>query len=614
MTEKRISYGKRTFGEIKEELIGFVRQFYPDLLKDFTDSSIGTLLLELNAAVVDNLGVNLDRAFQETQLQHAQQRRSVLNIAENMGLNIPGKRPSATVVDFTVTVPVKGDQPDTDYLPVILPNSQVQGNGNIFETEDIIDFNSKVSSLGDGNRAIEPNYDNNGIIISYNIVKREVVKNGSTNIYKKIIRAADVKEFYELVLPDDNVLDIESIILLEGTDYDGTPTDADFNNHEYRFYEVDYLAQQKVFVDDPNGETYDGDTNIKAGKWINITKKFIKEFSTNGSCVITFGGGDTETGDFLTSFQEVGVNNNLFLDSFLKNTALGEMLKADHTLFVKYRVGGGSISNVPANSITNVGNFTMQINGSRQDFNKAVRDSLTVNNPIAAIGGNDGLSVDQIKYLTKYNFSSQNRDTTINDYLFRVYSIPGRYGAPFRSNAFRENNKIVIPIISLNSSGKLLNSSNTILKENLAEYMSGYRMVNDYIEIRDGRIFNLACDAEIYINNDIENNIANNIINTIIEFFNVQNRTINEDVFIGELTKMLNDVDGVVNVISLKFYNKVGGDYSANPVTQDLLSEVTGEIKLVNNTIYSTKDGMFEIKYPERDIRVYLRKKNIIEE
>jgi hypothetical protein len=607
MGDKKISYNKRTFNEIREELNFFVQRYYPEILKDFTDSSIGSLLLDLNAAVSDNLGVNTDRAFQETQLRYAQQKDSILTIAENMGLNIPGLRPSVTVVDFTVRVPVKGDSPDESYLPTILPNSQVVGAGNVFETEDTIDFNSTVSTLGEENRSLTPVKDENGIIISYDVLKREVVKNGSTNIYKKIIRSGDIKEFYELVLPDTNVLEIESIILLDGVDYDGTPTESDFNNHEFRFYEVDYLAQQKVFIDSLDNNTT---TDIKAGQWFDITKKFIKEYTSTGKCVITFGSGDIETDPFLTAFNSVGVNNKAFLDGFLKNTALGEMLKPDNTLFVKYRVGGGSSSNIPANSLTSIGLFNMLINGSRQDWNTSVRQSLKVNNPIEAIGGNDGLNVEEIRYLTKYNFSSQNRDTTINDYLLQVYKMPGKYGSPFRVNAFRENNKVVIPILGINSSGKLTNSSNSILKENISEYLAGYRMVNDYVEIRDGKILNLACDIELFVNNDVENSLANNIITAVSDFFNVQNKKMDEDVFIGVLNKTINDIDGVVNIIDMKFYNKVGGDYSLNSVSQELVSEVTGEIQLVNNTIYSTQDGMFEIKFPEKDIRIYLRKSN----
>ena len=36
-------------------------------------------------------------------------------------------------------------------------------------------------------------------------------------------------------------------------------------------------------------------------------------------------------------------------------------------------------------------------------------------------------------------------------------------------------------------------------KNNIAEYLSFFRMVNDYVEVRDGRIFNLAFDFDLYI-------------------------------------------------------------------------------------------------------------------
>jgi len=56
-------------------------------------------------------------------------------------------------------------------------------------------------------------------------------------------------------------------------------------------------------------------------------------------------------------------------------------------------------------------------------------------------------------------------------------------------------------------------------------------------------------------------------------------------------------------------FNKVGGQYSKNTISQKILDISTGEINIINNTIYSEADSMFEIKYPERDIKVLLRKK-----
>ena len=83
----------------------------------------------------------------------------------------------------------------------------------------------------------------------------------------------------------------------------------------------------------------------------------------------------------------------------------------------------------------------------------------------------------------------------------------------------------------------------------------------------------------------------------------------NEDIFITPLIEAINNVACVVNVLSIKTYNKVGGQYSVNTVEQSLVSTTTGEIKLLNNTIYSTEDSMFEIRFPEKDIKVFLKKK-----
>jgi hypothetical protein len=606
-TTNVIQYGSRTFGEIRTDLIALIRQAYPEVLSDFTDSSVGAMLIDLNAGVANNLAINTDRAFQETQIEYAQQRASILNIAKNMGFNIPAKRPSVTVVDLTVNIPVLGDRPDTTYYPVLGVGAQIVGAGKVFETQDIIDWNSPVSNLGDPNRSIIPNLDSNGIIQNYSVTKREVVVNGSTNIFKRVINSSDVIPFFTITLPDSDVIEIQNVILVEGTNVSNPPL-SDFFKEENRFYEVDYLAQQRIFVEDTDSSSVN-ETGIKAARWLDITKKFVKEYTPNGYCKLTFGSGDSDVNAFRDGLLKEGVTNKGFLDNFLNNTALGERLKANYTLFVRYRTGGGSNSNVGARVLTQLGNYSLKVDGSRQDFNLAVQRSLKVTNPIPAIGGNDGLSVEQIRQLIKYNFSSQMRDVTLTDYLLQIYKMPGRFGSPFRANAFKENNKVVISILGLSDNGKLNNTSNTLLKENIAEYISQFRMINDYVEIKDGKIFNLAFEVEVYVENISDNTIANNIITLVRDFFDINDYQMNQDVFLGRLQRQILEANGVINVISIKVFNKVGGQYSNNVISQAFANTTTGEIQTINNTIYSTQDSMFEIKYPEKDIRVLLRKK-----
>jgi hypothetical protein len=609
-TTNVIQYGSRTFGQIRTDLISMIKQSYPEVLSDFTDSSVGAMLIDLNAGVTNNLSINTDRVFQETQLEYAQQKSSILNIAKNMGFNIPSRRPSVTVVDFTVTVPVLGNKPDSSYYPVLKKGAQVTGAGKTFETQDDIDWNSPLSNLGDPNRRIVPNLDTNGIPVNYLVTKREVVINGGTNIFKRNIRSSDIIPFFSLTLPDPDVIEIESVILLEGTNYSSNPDIGQFYDYNNRYYEVDYLAQQRVFVEDSASSGLNTNTDgLKAATWIDVTKKFIKEFTPKGYCKLTFGSGDSDVNAFQDGLLKEGVSNRYFLENFLNNTALGEKLKANYTLFVKYRTGGGVSSNIGSDVLTQLGSFDLKVTGSRQDYNQAVQRSLKTTNPIPAIGGNDGLGIEQIRQLIKYNFSSQNRDVTLTDYLLQVYKMPGKFGSPFRVNAFKENNKVVISILDIGSDGKLYNGSNSLLKGNISEYLSQFRMINDYIEIKDGKIYNLAFEIDVYVENITDNTIANSIINLVIDYFDINTHEMNQDVFLGSLQSQILSANGVINVIGIKVFNKVGGQYSSNTIAQTIADKTTGEIAITNNTIYSTQDSMFEIKYPEKDIKVLLRKK-----
>lgn len=601
-----IHYNKRTFSEYREDIYSYIREYYPEVLNDFSDSSIGSVLIDINAGVANNLSINTDRAFQETQLDYVQQRENLLEIAKNLGFNIPNKRPAVTVVEFSVLVPVKGDKPDETYYPKLNAGAQITGGGVTFETMDVVDWNSPFSSMGEANRAIIPNLDGNGIIQSYTIKKREVVINGVTTVYKRTIRESDTIPFFKLTLQDSNVIDILDVALIEGTGV-GEPDEDAYKNLNNRYHEVKYLAQQNVFVEDSNIST--SSNFIKAAKWIDVTKKFIKEFDSKGFCTLIFGSGDTDLDVFKNGFIKAGVSNRYFLETYLNNTALGEKLKRNHTLFIRYRTGGGSVANVGINTLKDMGQFTLNVFGQDPNLRNDVKRSLKVTNPIPAFGGNNGLSIEEIRYLIKYNFSAQDRCVTLNDYLFKVFAIPGKFGSPFRANAFKENNKVVIPILSLDNQNKLSNTSNNVLKNNIAEYLSNYRMINDYVEIRDGRIFNIGIDVYLFVRDGNDSVVVNDVINVVKNYFNIQDKQMNEDIMLNKLFNKIMDIEGVNNIIDLKIFNKVGGNYSINPIEQEILNETTGEIKIINNSIYSTQDSMFEIKYPEKDIRVFLKKR-----
>ena len=201
MAEKKISYTARDFQTIRTELINFTRTYYPDLIQNFNDAGVFSVLMDLNAAVNDNLQFQIDRSIQETVLQFAQQKASIYNIARTYGLKIPGQRPSVALVDFSITVPAFGDKEDLRYCGILRRGSQVSGAGQPFETVYDIDFSSPTNAEGSPNRLKIPNFDANNNITNYTITKREVIVNGITKVFKRVITPNDVKPFFELFLP-----------------------------------------------------------------------------------------------------------------------------------------------------------------------------------------------------------------------------------------------------------------------------------------------------------------------------------------------------------------------------------------------------------------------------
>ena len=380
---KKIDYNARNFSDVRQQLIEFIQKYYPEIFSDFNDASVGMMLLELNAAVGDMLSFHTDRMFNETQISYAQERSSLLELARTFGLNIPGKRPSITIVDWTVTnIPVKGDTFDISYAPKILKGSQATGAGKVFELMEDSDFASPFTTGGIPNRLIVPNIDGSGIIQNYTLTKREIMLNGITKTYKRTLSRSDYRPFLEIILPEDNVLSIENIITKEGTNLVNQPTEEEFNDFSLSWYEVPALAQAEVYVIDDN--TISDREGISVGKWLNAPRRFINEFTDNGFCKIIFGAGDADTSE-LNSF--VGCKGQIDrIGQTVNNLSLGQIPPTNNTIYVRYRVGGGEDSNIGVNVINNLGTINVVINGDSSDINRIIRNSISVNNPIPALG------------------------------------------------------------------------------------------------------------------------------------------------------------------------------------------------------------------------------------
>lgn len=609
---KSQNYLNRDYQSIRSDLMNLLKVHYPDQFQDFNSASIGMSLVELMAYVSDILSYNTDKRFNEMFLDGVTERSAVFRLAKTFGYSPVGYRPAMSIADIEIEVPPTADGPDTSYLPVFRPGVQVKGAGQVFETVNECDFFSDYSEDGVANRKILPVFNANQDILRYRIIKRERIKAGFTTIYKKEISASEASTpFFQITLPENNVLEIISIICKPSVGLFSPPTFSEFNDPTIKYFEVDDLAQKQVFLSDDTQPTVNG---ISSGRFVDVPQRFIKEFMADGTCKITFGGGTADYDAYETYLANIAINDsNIELADVFNNNALGVKLPANSTLYVQYRVGGGSLSNVGANILQQIGNVDAVFVGTDSTIQQSVINSARATNPLPAIGGGDLQTVEEIKYLIASNFAAQKRCVTLQDYISRAYQLPGKYGTPFRIHGKVEDNKVKLYILTKDANGKVGTKSTSVIKNNLVEYMIPYRMINDFVEINDGKVIDLQIEVDLFVDKTYNSNeVKVNTINMIKDFMNIDKWQMNQHIYISQIVDAIREIPGIINVVDIRFYNMEGGIYS-----NTLISQATGQrenilhtgvyrtrIEPISNAIFSTPVSMFQIRLSESDILV----------
>jgi hypothetical protein len=593
---KQINYSKRDFSSLKNEQINFIKQYYPGLVQNFNDASILSVFLDLNAAIADNLHFHIDRALQETVLDYAQERQSLFNIAKTYGLKLPSRSASVSVCQFTVQVPVRGDAEDRSYLPILYSGSQFLSGTVSFELLYDIDFSSNFNTSGRVDRTKVPVY-TNGVLSAYRITKTGIVVAGATRIYTQKI--SNTRPFYQITLPEDNVLSIESIIHKNGTSFQTIPTTLEFNSTLNKWYEVPSLAEDTIFVEDRSVAPING---IYKGDYTKIDRRYIKEYTPNGFCVLTFGSATDQGLDILDDFVDAGTFN---LTSFLNNQGLGLAPINNTTMYIKYRIGGGEDTNVGVGTIDTVGLVAMQINGADPQINAIVQGSLSVINVTPAIGGGNAPGIEELRNYISYNFSAQNRAVTLQDYKAIILGMPAKFGVPSKVSVTQTQNKINVGVLSTDTSGSLSSVVPSTVLENVANYLSRYRMINDYVIVKPADVIDISFEISILSEPGSQVNAIAGIAATLRDEFSKEKMQLGQSYLVGDLIKKLSQIDGVLNINYIKCFNKIGGDYSFSKLDNSLLINTnTNEIDITGGVIRVNANQILQLRSPEKDITV----------
>ena len=95
---------------------------------------------------------------------------------------------------------------------------------------------------------------------------------------------------------------------------------------------------------------------------------------------------------------------------------------------------------------------------------------------------------------------------------------------------------------------------------------------------------------------------------SIGEYFDIDKSEMGVDISLGALRGLIMKQAGVLNIVDMKVYNKVGGQYSQSISTQPYIPQTNREIQLIDDTIYAQPNEILQIRFPDTDIAIRVKK------
>ena len=627
--KKDVSLIGRDFGAIRNNLIDFTKNYFPQTYNDFNEASPGMMMMEIASYVGDVLSYYTDVQLRESLLEQAQEKKNVFAIAQAMGYKPKLNVPATTKMSIYQLVPAKGTgnnvAPDYRYALTLKEGATVVADSDSeieFSTNQKVRFNYS-SSFDPTEVSVYQIDDNTNLPVKYLLKKYVQATSGKEKTLE--YEFGSPKIYDKIRLKDEaGLIDVIKIVDSEGDEWT----------------KVDYLGQDTVFEETPNTSEYslkhsafssDTPALLKLKK---VPKRYITRISDEGEIIIQFGAGISANADeeLLPNPDNVGsalynstgnLNQGLDPSNFLYSKTYG-VAPSNTTLSVTYRISKGVVDNVVAQDLTKIAEVQIETSqlGLDADLFEEARQSLAITNETPAVGGKFEETIEEVRENAKAYFAAQSRSVTREDYLVRAYAMPPQFGSISKAYVApdfqietllddgqpdeRTANPLAINFYVLGyDNDKKLSIINNATKSNLLNYISYYRILTDAINIKDGYIVNIGIDFEIVVKPNFNSNeVLLNCIQKLKDYFSVDKRQINQPILLSDLYVMLDEVDGVQSVVrpdaagngGLQIVNKEGGQYS--PRKYNIKNATRKGI------IYPPKDpSIFEIKYPDIDVR-----------
>jgi hypothetical protein len=585
-----INYTARDFASIKQELVDYSQQYYPETFRDFNEASFGSLMLDMVSYVGDIVSFYTDYQANESYLSTAIEFKNVLKIAQQMGYKYSPNAASFGDVSFFVTVPAQTTTvgPDLSYAPILKKGSTFSSLNNILFTliEDV-DFSTTTdailvaNTISDGSAPSHYALKANGTVLSGELYSEEF----TIEAYEK---------FLQLTILDQNLTEVVSVY------------DSNGNN----YYEVDYLTQDVVYVPVLNtNSNKEFAKNIL--KPVAVPRRFTVEHGPV-STTLQFGFG-TENNE-----EKILDPTNVILDIFGKNYIQDKSF--DPTVLTKTT----KLGIVPNNTVLTVvyrRNSFRDVNVSPDTLVKAVSplfkftdrttltnnkvstvlNSLELTNETTITGDVSDITSTELKLRAQGAYGAQNRAVTKEDYISLAYNMPSNFGqikkcALTRDETSFNGKNLNLFVVSTNTNGTLV-ATNDIIKQNLKTWFTRYKMIGDTIDILDARVINLQINFSVVgFANINKYDVIDSCISTLTSYFTDYYYDVGEPFKITDVYKLLNNISSVVDTKDVQVTPKIGTLYSDFGVSfEDLISDD-------GRYLIPPDDAVFEIKFPSLDI------------
>lgn len=587
-----IKYTSRDFDTIRQDLVEHAKRFYPNEWKDFSKSTINSLLIDSVAYVGDVLSFYLDYQANESFLDTAIEFNNVRKHARALGFKYAGAPSTYGIVSMFCMIPANqdGTAPDFDYMPIIRKGATFSSSngGNFILTEDV--------NFGDlSNEIVAARFDNTtGGTTFFAVKSYGQISSGLFSRANVDLTNSAFERFRRVRIGGDNVVEIIDVVDTDGNKY----------------YEVDNLSQEVVFEETTNtNATSEGVRSIL--KPFSAARRFVVEQDDTGT-YLQFGfGSESSDEDELVDPAKVAiqmhgksyVSNFRFDPSKLVGTTKLGISPSGTNLTILLKTNDSNSANASANTVTKVlsASFRFAAETSLNQTKKnAVIGSLEITNEEPIVGATEQITTEELKQRAKGYYTTQSRAVTRQDYESMIYNMPNKFGIVKRVSVINDpsatNRRTAIYVVSEDQTGNLTNAGSS-LKTNMKNWISQYKAMNDVVDIYDAKIVNFGVDYKVVLDTRFKDiNIVGRCNIAINKYFSNQ-LYIGEPIYITRLYSILGKVEGVADVKTVRVMQKRGADYSSVNINFDDAMSSDGTY------IMTPKNAIMELKYPNRDIK-----------